>query len=610
VSTPDEPVVSGRPERSAAAPDPDDQQLRAVLEVVPQQMFVLRPDFTLEYANKAILDYHGEALAGALFSSDVFERDRVLHHPDDLRRLSEAGGTRLLRGLSVELEGRLLAADGTYRWFLIRINPQFDSQGQVVRWFGTRTDIDTLKRSEERLRQDERQTRMLVDLVPHHLMVLDLNGRVLYANLAMLGYAGVTREQILGEPDLWTRLVHHADLHSVRVTLDGLSAGVGSELATRLRRHDGEYRWVLLRFTPLHDDTGQVLRWFATGTDIDELKTGEERAQAENRVLRDQIDQASMFEEIVGSSPALRAVHTAIAQVAGTDSTVLITGETGTGKELVARAIHKRSLRAERAFVGVNCGAIPATLIASELFGHERGAFTGAVQQRMGRFELAEGGTLFLDEVGDLPADVQLALLRVLQEREVERVGSSRPFKVNVRVIAATNRDLKAAMAAGTFRSDLYYRLNVFPIEVPALRQRPGDIPLLAHYFVDRYARQARKVIRAVDRRSIALLSAYSWPGNVRELQNVVERAVIVCQTETLTVDPRWVGRAPDTREPNALPDELVARERQLIEAALAESGGRISGSRGAARRLGVPASTLESKIRNLGIDKRRFKRG
>jgi formate hydrogenlyase transcriptional activator len=394
------------------------------------------------------------------------------------------------------------------------------------------------------------------------------------------------------------------------VTLDGLAAGIGSELATRLRRHDGEYRWILLRFMPLHDDAGAVVRWFATGTDVDVLKAGEERVQAENRVLREELDQASMFEEIVGSSPALQAVHTAIAQVAATDSTVLITGETGTGKELVARAIHRRSLRAERAFVGVNCAAIPATLIASELFGHERGAFTGALQQRMGRFELAEGGTIFLDEVGDLPPDVQLALLRVLQEREVERVGSSRPLKVNVRVIAATNRDLKAAMAAGTFRSDLYYRLNVFPVEVPPLRERPADIPLLVHYFVDRYARQARKVIRAVDARSIALLSGYSWPGNVRELQNVVERAVIVSQSETLTVDPRWVGRAPGTQEPNPLADELVARERQLIEVALAECHGRIAGARGAASRLGIPASTLESKIRSLGIDKRRFKRG
>jgi formate hydrogenlyase transcriptional activator len=607
VSNPDEPALSARPMRPASLPVPDDEPIRTLLEVLPQQVFVLRPDFTIEYANQAILDYHGAALTDALFSSDVFERDRALHHPDDLRRLSEDGGNRLLRGLPVELEGRLLGADGTYRWFLMRIAPLRDAHGQVIRWYGTRTDIDALKRSEERLRQDERQTRMLVDFVPHLLLMLAVDGRVAYVNRATLEYTGLAREQIV-DADIWPAIVHAADLHSLRVTLDGLAAGIGAELATRLRRHDGEYRWILLRFTALHDDGGRVVRWFATGTDVDELKAGEERVQAENRVLREEIDQASMFEEIVGSSPALHMVHTAIAQVAATESTVLITGETGTGKELVARAIHKRSLRAGRAFVGVNCGAIPTTLIASELFGHERGAFTGALQQRMGRFELAEGGTIFLDEVGDLPPDVQLALLRVLQEREVERVGSSRPVKVDVRVIAATNRDLKAAMAAGTFRSDLYYRLNVFPIEVPPLRERTADIPVLVHYFVDRYARQARKVIRAVDARSIALLAGYGWPGNVRELQNVIERAVIVCQSETLTVDPRWVGRASGPQAPAALAADLTARERQLIEAALVETGGRVSGARGAASRLGMPASTLESKIRSLGIDKRRFK--
>jgi formate hydrogenlyase transcriptional activator len=259
--------------------------------------------------------------------------------------------------------------------------------------------------------------------------------------------------------------------------------------------------------------------------------------------------------------------------------------------------------------IKVNCAAIPDTLLESELFGHVRGAFTGATTTKKGRFALADGGTIFLDEIGTLSTAVQAKLLRVLQEREFEPLGSERTERVDVRVIAATNRDLKAAMASGTFRSDLYYRLNVFPIEVPPLRERAADIPLLVHYFVDRYARQSRKVIRAVDKRSIALLSAYGWPGNVRELQNVIERAVIVCQSETLTVDSRWVGREPAARAPHLLPDELVARERQLIEAALAESTGRISGSRGAAGRLGIPASTLESKIRSLGIDKRRFKR-
>jgi formate hydrogenlyase transcriptional activator len=317
-----------------------------------------------------------------------------------------------------------------------------------------------------------------------------------------------------------------------------------------------------------------------------------------------------MFEEIVGTSDALRNVLRQVEQVAPMDSTVLITGETGTGKELVARAIHQRSARSGRSFVSVNCAAVPASLIASELFGHERGAFTGALQRRQGRFELADGGTLFLDEAGELPPDAQLALLRVLQEREFERIGGTRPIRVNVRVIAATNRDLETAVADKAFRSDLFYRLNVFPIEVPALRERFDDIPLLVDYFVHRFAKRAGKRITGVNRHTLSLLQAYPWPGNIRELQNVIERAVIVCDTTTLSVDERWlVQRAAlpkKTRVP--LDDDLVADERARVEAALVESKGRVDGPFGAASRLGIPRSTLESRIRALNIDKHRFK--
>jgi len=322
--------------------------------------------------------------------------------------------------------------------------------------------------------------------------------------------------------------------------------------------------------------------------------------------LREDIDRSSMFEEIVGSSPALQRVLAQVAKVATTDSTVLILGDTGTGKELIARAIHKRSRRSTRAFIRVNCAAIPPSLIASELFGHEKGAFTGALQRRLGRFEAADGGTIFLDEIGDLPAETQIALLRVLQEREIERVGSSHPIAVDVRVLAATNRDLETAVQSGAFRQDLYYRLNVFPIEIPPLRERVDDIPVLVEYLIERYAKQAGKSIRNIKKQTVELFQAYDWPGNVRELQNVIERAVVLCDGETFAIDQSWLqGKPsrPSARMPRPV-TTLAEGEKELIEAALAASSGRISGPLGAAAKLGIPRQTLESKMKGLHIDR------
>lgn len=315
-------------------------------------------------------------------------------------------------------------------------------------------------------------------------------------------------------------------------------------------------------------------------------------------------------EEIIGTSAAMKFVLNRVTIVAPADSTVLILGETGTGKELVARAIHHRSQRSSRPLVCVNCAAIQPSLIASELFGHERGAFTGALQQRLGRFELAEGGTIFLDEVGDLPAETQIALLRVLQEREFERVGGNHPVRTDVRVIAATNRDLHAAMVAGNFRSDLFYRLNVFPIEVPPLRKRNEDIPLLVEHFIRLHAGRAGRTIRGVDKKTLEMLQAYSWPGNVRELQNVIERSVLACDTEELSVEESWFPRQSAQAGPASEPfaGELVKQEREMIETALAETRGKVSGPSGAAAKLGLRPSTLESRIRSLKIDKHRFR--
>jgi transcriptional regulator with GAF, ATPase, and Fis domain len=339
---------------------------------------------------------------------------------------------------------------------------------------------------------------------------------------------------------------------------------------------------------------------------IADPKQSQERLRHDNVALCDGVERASMSDEIVGTSPALQRVLSLVSKVAPTDASVLVTGETGTGKELVARAIHRQSRRSSLAFVSVNCAAIPRDLIASELFGHEKGSFTGAVQRRLGRFELAEGGTIFLDEVGELPMETQIALLRVLQEREFERLGGTRSIRTNVRVIAATNRNLQAAIAAGTFRSDLFYRLNVFPIEMPPLRERREDIPALVEGFVDRCARSAGKKIARINKKSLDLLQSYPWPGNIRELQNVIERSVILCETEAFSVDETWLPQQPlasESKSQSNFSQKLAAQEKEMIESALQESGGQVFGPSGAAEKLGMPRSTVESKIRSLRIN-------
>jgi len=416
--------------------------------------------------------------------------------------------------------------------------------------------------------------------------------------------------------ELVLQRVHPEDKALVQKIWDRASDRKNLDLEHRLLMSDGSVKYVHVVAHALRDESGNlefvgsVMDVTATKRAFQEIQVLKDQLYKENLALKEEIDRSSMFEEIVGASPVLQDVLARIAKVAPTDSTVLITGETGTGKELIARAIHKRSPRSSRAFVNVNCAATPPSLIASELFGHEKGAFTGALQRRLGRFELAEGGTIFLDEIGELPAETQIALLRVLQEREFERVGGTHTIRADVRVIAATNRDLNAAMAAGTFRRDLYYRLNVFPIESPPLRERQDDIFLLVEYFIDRYASKAGKKIRDINKKTLELLQSYSWPGNIRELQNVIERSIIVCETETFSVDEAWLSREPVRTRPIGQPlsEQLVTHEKDMIEAALAEARGRVSGPSGAAAKLGIPPSTLDSKIRSLKISKHRFK--
>src|SRR3982075_3500620 len=425
------------------------------------------------------------------------------------------------------------------------------------------------------LRQNELEWRHITDAIAVNVVVQSTIGTCLFANRTALEYWGLNLEDVMVAN--YRAPVHPDDAAQMYANRqEGLIRGIPFENELRSRRSDGEYRWFLWRYIPVRDEQGQIVRWYVTGTDIDDRKRAEDRMRNETLALREDIDHASMFEEIVGSSPALQRVLSQVSKVAHTDATVLILGETGTGKELVARAIHKRSRRAGGAFIRVNCAAIPPSLIASELFGHEKGAFTGALQRRLGRFEAADGGTIFLDEIGEVTAEAQVALLRVLQEREFERVGSSKPIAVDVRVLAATNRDLKAALARGAFRQDLFYRLNVFPIEIPPLRERVDDIPMLVEYLLGRYAKKAGKRIRHIRKKTLELFQAYDWPGNIRELQNVVERAVILCDGETFFVDPSWLTLGPPRPAPSGVPlvEDLAEREKVMIENALRESGG------------------------------------
>jgi formate hydrogenlyase transcriptional activator len=766
--------------------------LRKIIDTIPTHAYCNLPDGTNEFSNKRWQDYTG--LTSEESSGWGWQ---AAFHPEDLPRTMDIWRALLAAGEPGDNQARLRRHDGVYRWFLFRWEPLHDETGKIVRWYGIATDIDDLKRTEEKLRDEEHELRQITDAIAQPIVVLDPGGAMLYSNQATLDYTG------LGAKDLYSpnfrQLMFHPDdvarLQQQRKA--ALEIGALFELEQRALRKDGQYRWFLIRYNPFRDEQGHVIRWYVTGTDIEDLKRTESLLEAERDrlrllldvqealvanldlpglfaslaarlrdvtgcdliglslpdptnsqlrqrmvnyresrgaikegmavplhgsasgkafrtrelvymdgsqgdqpdpeiydtpegkrfyqllltegvpsgyflplvhkgeaiavlqltkyagvkfktqqadflktlagqlsiavanalehdaivasrdqlareqiYLREEIERNSMFEEIVGSSDALRRALGQVSKVAPTDSTVLILGETGTGKELLARAIHNRSHRSKKAFIQVNCAAIPQSLIASELFGHEKGSFTGALQRRVGRFELADGGTIFLDEVGELPPETQIALLHVLQEREFERVGGSQTIAVDVRVIAATNRDLDAAIADGAFRQDLFYRLNVFPIRVPPLRERIGDISLLVGYLIDRYAQKAGKKIRHVDKRTMDLFLAYEWPGNVRELQNVVERAVILCEGETFSVDEAWLTRTVPKSFVTSVPlvADLVEREKEMIEKALRDSKGVIGGPSGAASKLGIPRQTLESKIRKLGINRYSYK--
>src|SRR5215831_2883873 len=469
------------------------------------------------------------------------------------------------------------------------------------------------------LQNREAKIRRLVEANVVGIVMWNLEGTITGANDAFLHIVGYDREDLASGRVRWTELTPPEWRDQDERAIADLNAnGVLRPYEKEYFRKNGS-RVPILIGGAFFEDSGSegvafVLDLSEQKRAEAEIRTLKDQLYKENLALRDEVEQTSMFDEIVGTSNPLKLVLSRISKVAPTDSTVLVTGETGTGKELIARAIHRKSQRAGRAFVSVNCAAIPHDLIPSELFGHEKGAFTGATQRRLGRFELADGGTIFLDEVGELLPDTQVALLRVLQERELERVGGGQLIHVDVRVIAATNRDLEAAVANGTFRQDLFYRLNVFPIEMPPLRERKDDVLLLVEYFVQRYGVKAGKRIRSIDKKTLDLLQSYDWPGNIRELQNVIERSVILSSGDIFSVDELWLSKRsvspgrPLKASPHAKGQVEPLSEREIIEGALAAARGRVSGPSGAAEKLGIRASTLEARIKALKINKLQFK--
>jgi PAS domain S-box-containing protein len=602
---------------------------RQIVDNIPGLVHTTTATGEPEFINQQTLEYFGKV------AEDLRDWSRIdIVHPDDLPRAIEALRRSIETGEQYEIEQRNRRANGDYRWFQVRARAARNAEGEIVGWYWLLTDIEDRKRAEEKLRQSEAELRTITDAIRQPIVVFAPDGTLLYANQVAFDFTGLTSDEVKSEGFL-ARACHPDDLERVaderRI---GMAEAVPFEVELRILFKKTEYRWQLAQYNPLKDEHGQIIRWYVTATDIDDRKKAEERLRTENVKLvrervyfEEQIRSELGFEQIIGNSSALKHVLELVETVAPSDSTVLLLGETGTGKELIARAVHERSRRNSKTFVKLNCAAIPTGLLESELFGHEKGAFTGAIIQKVGRMELADQGTLFLDEVGDIPIDIQPKLLRALQEREFERLGSTHTRKVNIRLVAATNCNLEKMVADREFRSDLFYRLNVFPIRIPPLRERKEDIPLLVAYFVQKFANQLQKRIDSIPVATMKALAAWKWPGNIRELENFIERAVILTRGESLMAplselsalkfdEParesvqkggddiaRIVKETIASLKEKSPENEYAKRQHEQIVRVLTECKGRVGGADGAAARMGLSRTTLISRMKKLEIN-------
>ncbi len=587
-----------------------ESRFREMADTAPVIVFVADANMNCTFFNKYVFDFTGrtsEELAGTAWLEVVHEEDRD-RCVNTYLKAQEARQPFVM-------EFRARRADGEFRWIYDTAAPRFASDGELLGYIGTAVDITDRKLAEDAVREKEALFRHLADSSPVLIWMADTEMLCTFFNRQVLEFTGQSMDDLLGEG--WLELVHKDDLpRCIETYTRGYEGRQPFIMEYRIRHADGGWRWVYDAGSPRFTSNGEFLGYIGSAFDFTDRRSAEAALQiaheelsklknqleAENVYLQEEIKLTHNVNEIIGESQAIKYVLFKIEQVSQTDTTALILGETGTGKELVARAIHNQSRRKDRPLVKVNCAALSSSLIESELFGHEKGAFTGAAARKIGRFELADGATIFLDEIGELPLELQSKLLRVLQEGEFERLGGTKTIKIDVRILAATNRNLKAEVDKGTFREDLWYRLNVFPLTVPPLRQRKEDIPLMVDHFVRGYSRKVGKTITSISSGTMKKLKDHSWPGNVRELANVIERAVVNAQGPTLHIADQF--EQPRAEKEPDLTRTLEEIEREYIIRVLESTGWRIRGANGAALVLGLNSSTLRTRMLKLGIQK------